>query len=69
MPEDLHSMAFPRLLALAERAWHKASWEVEEEVERKKDDWTKFANTLGHREFKKLDDLGICYHLVPPGAM
>ena len=27
----LHEMVFPRLLALAERAWHKAQWEYEED--------------------------------------
>ena len=26
--EQLDDMIFPRLLALAERAWHKSSWEV-----------------------------------------
>ena len=25
--EQLHEMLFPRLLAVAERAWHKAPWE------------------------------------------
>ena len=26
-PEHLHHQLFPRLLALAERAWHRAPWE------------------------------------------
>ena len=28
-PERMHSMLFPRLLAVAERAWHQAVWEGE----------------------------------------
>ncbi len=27
----LHEMVFPRLIALAERAWHKGQWEYEED--------------------------------------
>ncbi len=64
-------MLFPRVLALAERAWHKATWEDENIVKKREDaklaDWEKFANTLGHRELKRLDNMGIKYHNRPAG--
>ena len=72
-PEQLHSLIFPRLLALAERAWHKAEWEkVTDKTERDKaqiEDWERFSNTLGYKELTRLDKQNIKYHLPPPGAM
>lgn len=69
---QLQAMVFPRLLALAERAWHKASWENnKDEAARnieKKRDWEQFANTLGYKELARLDKMGISYHIPPPGA-
>ncbi|MFN1550726.1 beta-N-acetylhexosaminidase [Vibrio natriegens] len=32
------------------------------------DDWTEFANTLGYKEFAKLDAAGVAYRLPVPGA-
>jgi hexosaminidase len=68
----MDSMIYPRLLALAERAWHKASWEdISDQTERDKkvtDDWEKFANFLGHQELKRLDRMSIGYHIPVPGA-
>jgi hexosaminidase len=65
-------MIFPRLLALAERAWHKAPWEsVKDKAareEQKLSDWMTFANTLGHKELARLDKYGIAYRVPPPGA-
>lgn len=68
----MFSMIFPRMLALAERAWHKASWE---EMDNKEDrdaekarDWEKFANVLGYRELSRLDRIGVTYRVPPPGA-
>ncbi|XP_031565071.1 uncharacterized protein LOC116300354 [Actinia tenebrosa] len=70
--DQMDSMIYPRLLALAERAWHKASWEdISDETERDKkttEDWEKFANFLGYTELKRLDRLGIKYHIPVPGA-
>ncbi|XP_015772465.1 PREDICTED: chitobiase-like [Acropora digitifera] len=70
--DQLFSMIFPRMLALAERAWHKASWE---EIDNKEDrdaekarDWEKFANVLGYRELSRLDRIGVTYRVPPPGA-
>ncbi|XP_025106238.1 uncharacterized protein LOC112571470 [Pomacea canaliculata] len=66
-------MLFPRFLALAERAWHEASWERNKSdnltrIREREKDWTDFANTLGYRELARLDDLGIEYRIPPPGA-
>ena len=71
--ESFEYMIFPRLLALAERAWHKADFEEEgismrERDFRERQAWEAFANTLGHKELKRLDDLGIQYRIPPPGA-
>ena len=70
--EQFHYMAFPRLLALAERAWHKASWEdiddvTERNVARDKD-WSKFMNALGYKVLPRLEKHGISYRIPPPGA-
>ena len=68
----LDFMIFPRVLALAERAWHRAEWEgLTKPNERQKlsnEDWTLFANTLGYKELRRLDELGIHYRVPPPGA-
>ena len=65
-------MLFPRLVALAERAWHKASWEDEiideERVNQRDNDWKYFANTLGFKELRRLDRLDIDYRVPTPGA-
>ena len=80
-------MAFPRLIAMAERAWSKGAWELEydpsatfksnvggfsgtEHVDTatRDADWAVFANTLGYKEFAKLDRAGVYYRLPVPGA-
>eukprot|EP00914_Ancora_sagittata_P019146 GHVO01038196.1.p1 GENE.GHVO01038196.1~~GHVO01038196.1.p1 ORF type:complete len:121 (+),score=4.51 GHVO01038196.1:291-653(+) len=70
--EHLDYMIFPRLLALAERAWHRAAWEEIPEGERRDlardDDWINFSNTLGHRELARLDEMGVHYQVPPPAA-
>ena len=71
-PEQLEFMAFPRLLAVAERAWHQSKWETEADVhtrERlKQEDWAQFANTVGYRELRRLERMGVVYRLPLPGA-
>ena len=71
-PSQLQSMIYPRLLALAERAWHKACFENEvDKVKRdriKDMEWEAFANTLGHKELARLDKMNIDYHIPVPGA-
>ena len=70
---QLEEMLFPRMLALAERAWHKAAWESESDIARQRalihSEWTLFANTLGYKELRRLEDLGFSYYLPVPGAM
>lgn len=79
---QMESMVFPRLLALAERAWHRADWErdpvaeltyeggVTEHVDRQAlmSDWQRFANLLGQRELPRLEAAGIAYRLPLPGG-
>ena len=72
-PDQFDSMIFPRLLAMAERAWHEAPWESrhrddEQRWEGCREDWAQFAASLGRRELGRLDRLGVQYYLPPPGA-
>ena len=82
--EQLEYMTYPRLLALAERAWSKAVWELSYEEgtvygggartlagwvrEALADDWEEFANLLGQKELAKLDAAGVRYRVPIPGA-
>ena len=70
--EQIHFRIFPRMLALAERAWHKSSWESEERQsereKQRKEDWERFTNTLGYRELKRLDKMLIEYRVPVPGV-
>ena len=63
---------FPRLLAFAERAWHKADWEGEKEDHKQQrlqaEDWQRHANTVGYRELARLDRLDMRYRVTPPGV-
>jgi len=76
---------FPRLLALAERAWHLPDWAVpynyqgatysqssnvftEEMIAKRDNQWHLFANTLGEKEFTKLELAGVDYRLPTVGA-
>ncbi|KAK3094852.1 hypothetical protein FSP39_007074 [Pinctada imbricata] len=66
-------MIFPRILALAERSWHKAPWESTMDkavrMSQMDEDWKYFTNTVGHKELQRLTKLGIHYRVAPPGAM
>ncbi len=73
--QSLEYMAFPRVIALAERAWARSpEWaSTNEPVGRHRQldrDWNQFANRLGQRELPRLDYLcgGVHYRLPPPGA-
>jgi hexosaminidase len=75
-PQSLEYMAFPRILALAERAWASSpDWsEISDPAERKvklQHDWNQFANRMGQVELPRLDFLngGVQYRLPPPGAV
>ncbi|MET3438372.1 family 20 glycosylhydrolase [Sphingomonas sp. 1185] len=73
-------MLFPRLLALAERAWRKPDWEPayvagagyepgDTRVDRAKllAGWRDFAGRMGV-QMRMLDRAGVTYRLAPPGA-
>lgn len=83
--DTVEYMIFPRLLMLAERAWHQADWEVPYQYkgaaydsqsgmftiamrEAQANDWQQISNTLGHKEFIKLDKAGIDYRVPTVGA-
>jgi hexosaminidase len=70
----LDYMAFPRLIALAERAWARSpDWanigDASSRRAKLDQDWNQFANRLGQRELPRLDLLGVQYRLPPPGAV
>lgn len=74
-PDMLEYYYLPKMLGLAERAWYgQAVWGgiTNREVRNAAVDaaWNVFANTLGQREFPRLDRLygGYNYRLAPPGA-
>jgi hexosaminidase len=71
--DQLEYMLYPRLLAVAERAWHEADWESapsERQLEvGRTGDWIDFINTVGHKELRRLEKLGINYRLPPPGVI
>lgn len=66
--EQLEQMLYPRLLALAERAWHKGSWEPEKASESARADWQSFATRLGEVELYRLQVSGSAHYLPPAGA-
>jgi hexosaminidase len=74
--QDVEYMAFPRVIALAERAWAQSpQWAgIEDSASRGSElqaAWNRFANRLGQRELPRLDYLGggVHYRLPPPGAI
>lgn len=79
--DQYYEMAFPRVLAVAERAWHRAAWELDWSPSTTynltsghvpkfelSEDYNGFVSALGCRELVKLRKLGILYRVPPPGA-
>jgi len=67
---QLEQMIYPRLLPLAERAWHQATWEgATADGKRRDADWQSFARVMTQRELPKLSKAGVNYYLPPPGAV
>lgn len=80
--EQMEYMMYPRLLVYAERAWHRAAWELPYEAGREfkngetnfvdadaiAQDWVRFVNVLSRRELSKLELANIPYRLPVPGA-
>ncbi|WP_331345549.1 family 20 glycosylhydrolase [Cellvibrio sp. UBA7661] len=68
--EQLQTMIFPRVIALAERAWFKANWEGDvADVQARTAQWKAFATTLVKKELPKLEQAGVNFYLPPPGAV
>lgn len=80
--QQMEYMIYPRALSVAERAWHRASWEQDYKAGREykggethqvdtktlDKDWLRFANLIGQRELAKMDKAGVSYRLPVPGA-
>lgn len=80
-PEQFEYMLFPRVIALAERAWSRAEWELDyvpgqtfsgdtNQVDKNAltSDYAGFAAALAVKELRKLDAAGIRYRIPVPGA-
>jgi hexosaminidase len=80
-PEQFDYMVFPRLLALAERAWHRGSWERDYvagqaysstsglvDTGALNTDYAGFAAALGQKELSKLESAGVQFRIPIPGA-
>ncbi|PSU33673.1 family 20 glycosylhydrolase [Photobacterium lutimaris] len=72
--EQFEGMVFPRLLGVAERAWHRAPWEADDlakvvvDEEARKADYNHFANLVAQKVFPKMEAAGIAFNLPVPGA-
>ena len=72
--DRMEYMAFPKILALAERTWSKqASWvkieDKDERIKAREIDWNRFANKIGQDELPKLDQYHVNYRIPLPGAI
>ncbi len=68
--KQMEEMIYPRLIPLAERAWHKASWEGDKpNIEARNAEWAAFSVQLAVKELPKLAALGGSFYLPPPGAV
>jgi hexosaminidase len=70
----LEYMLFPKLLALAERAWAPdPDWAREGDAAKAeaehREAWSLFVNTLGKRELPWLDHAGVRYRIPKPGLL
>lgn len=69
---QLEEMVYPRLLPIAERAWHQADWEsfsVADRTKARDQAWQVFATTMTAKELPKLSQAGVHYYLPPVGAV
>lgn len=80
--KQMEYMIYPRLISVAERAWHRAGWEQDYQTGREykggeshfvdvaslNKEWERFANLMGQRELAKLEKAGIQYRIPVPGA-
>jgi hexosaminidase len=69
-PEQFEQMIYPRVMALAERAWHKADWEADKpNTQKRLQDWADFSAALVTKGLPKLAASGAALYLPPPGAI
>jgi len=71
--DQIEYMLYPRLLSVAERAWHVADWETTavDRVDfdrRRRTDWRRFASVVGRVELRRLERMGVRYRVPPPGV-
>jgi hexosaminidase len=67
---QMEQMIYPRLIPLAERAWHKAAWEGDKpDASARTAEWAAFAVQLSVKELPKLAALGGDFYLPPPGGV
>ncbi|MEN3160234.1 family 20 glycosylhydrolase [Alkalimonas sp. NCh-2] len=69
LPEQLEPMIYPRIIALAERAWHKADWEPNKNSAAARQSWQQFIQRLTSVEFPRLAQAGVGHYVPPPGAI
>lgn len=68
--EQVLAMIFPRILSVAERAWHKAPWEGEQvDTATRAKDWSQFAAAVGLKELTKLANADVSINLPVPGGV
>lgn len=66
---QLEEMVFPRLVPIAERAWHHAAWEGEKADTASRDRaWQLFARVMAEKELPKMSTAGVNYYLPAVGA-
>ncbi|RYY01342.1 MAG: beta-N-acetylhexosaminidase [Gammaproteobacteria bacterium] len=69
-PAQFEQMIYPRVAALAERAWHKSDWEGDKpNTSSRLQEWADFASTLTAKELPKLASKGSAFYLPPPGGI
>lgn len=67
--EQLELMIYPRVMAMAERAWHKAHWEgTTVNTAERQQQFADFSQTLVAKELPRMQRANINVHLPPPGA-
>jgi hexosaminidase len=67
--QQLEQKIYPRLLMMAERAWHKAEWEgVTVNKPLRDAQWSEMSQLLALRELPKLQKQGVAVYLPPPGV-
>ena len=67
---QMEQMVYPRVMALGERAWHKAEWESDKpDVAARTAEWAQFAYSLSQRDLHKLAATGASFYLPPPGGV